>query len=92
MLSITNGELVLGGCRFTIITMISCSVQLMVVEKFEIQRVRQSGRHFVIGNMIESSENIVKPCYVNDIDTQTCRDPLALHPRRKVVISSVRGN
>ena len=63
----------------------------MIVEKFEKRTVSQTGREFVVGNVIESKSSIVRACYVNDIKCEACQDLLDLNPWEKVMISAVVG-
>ena len=69
------------------------SVEMMIVERFERRKITSSGREFVVGMIIEggAEKTSIKPCYMNDMNSEACGDLLKLNPKDKLIISEVMG-
>lgn len=69
------------------------TVELMVVESFELRKVKASGRQYLFGNVIESGieTTAIKGCFVNEVTREAAVDLLNLKAQDKIIVTHVVG-
>lgn len=72
---------------------IHSTVEMIVIESFQLRKVSASGHQFLFSRVIESGtvETCVKECFANDVKSEASTDLLKRKAKDKVIITHVVG-